>query len=270
MKKSILSILAFCTFLYSFAGLLDQNMNYSIFRISAKYNDAVAADYKEYPGSTTSDSSFIWGNFNTRFIGAELDARIFAMIIINAGYTYGTILGNRMYINSLDNYLTIGGASNGGYANVCIRTIDGMNGYLDIYTGFMYTSAEKKFSDFTSSGTVLNPGEFGSYKINMFGPNFGLRGDWVISSFMGIGGKIEGSPYYENNTVVSGWTAEPIEEYAKGYRYAAEFSVDFKFLLFDLKAGARSEKIHFNSGENATHDLDITYIGPFANVGFSI
>lgn len=271
MKKSILiSALAVLTFISAEAGLLDQNYNYSIFRLSFTYNDAMMADYKEYPGSIAEDSSFIWGRFNTRFAVAELDARIFAMLILNAGYKYGSILQNSMYINSLSDYLTISGSSNGGHVNVCLRTIDGMNGYFDVFAGFMYTSAEKQFTDFNSSGTIVNAGDFGKYKINMFGPNFGIRADWVLSSFIGIGGKIEGSPYFENNTTVSGWTAEPIEEFAKGYRCSTEFSVDFKFILFDLKAGARFEKIHFNSGENATHDLDITYMGPFANLGFSI
>jgi len=270
MKKLFLIIFTLISVAILNGGLLDQNMNFSIFRLSVSYNDAMMSDYKEYPGSTTSDSSFIWGKFNTKFTNVNLDSRIFASLILDIGYTNGNISANKMYINSLQDFLTINGASNGFHANLVFRMIEGMNGYFDIYGGFIYTSAEKKFNDYISSGVSVFPGEFGSYKINMFGPNIGVRADWIVSSFFGIGGKIEGSPYYENNTVVAGWTSVPIEEYAKGYRCAAEFSMNYKFLLFDINLGARFEKVHFNSGGNATHDLDITYMGPFLEVGLSI
>jgi len=270
MKKLFLIFFVSLFVAFLHGGLLDQNMNFSIFRLSVSYNDAMMSDYKEYPGEETSDSSFIWGDFNTRFVNVNLDSRIFASFILDIGYTNGAISSNKMYINSLQDFLTIKGASNGFHANLDFRIIEGTNGYFDIYGGFIYTSAEKKFNDYMSSGVSVFPGEFGSYKINMFGPNMGLRADWIVSSFWGIGGKIEGSPYFENNTIVAGWTENPIEEYAKGYRCAAEFSINYKFLLLDINMGARFEKVHFNSGENATHDLDITYIGPFAELGFSI
>lgn len=228
------------------------------------------SSYNEYPSPTTADQSYIWGKFDNVYGNVDFKLRLYRGLFLFGGFRYGVILPNLMYLNSLANSLTIGGSLWGFHADVAYRLIEDENATLDAYAGFLFGDGMKKFYDYTVSGTVVTPGNFGFYSIQLFGPEIGVSG--AIKSSIGIGfaADFNVSPYYENATAVSGWTPELIEESAKGWRYKLEAALTYTVSKAYFELGAAYEMIHYNYGDYATHDLTIRYAGPFLRAGMKI
>ncbi len=273
MKKLLFIMIITVFSLSAFAGMIDitQNANYSWFRISLNGYSAFDAEYNEFPDAASPSQDHIWGKFDTDFIGGSIEIRpLIPLLIIHGGYNRGMIKTNNMYIASPDQHLKISGSSNDFNVNVGIRPFNGAKGYMDITAGFCYLGAKKTFTDFIVDPDTIMPGTFGSYEAKMFGPQVTVRGKGIVHTFFGIGASISYSPYFENHSTVTGWTADPKQEFAKGYRYKAEGMIMFKFSLVDITAGMRFEKLYFNSSSEVTHDLNLIYSGPFVELGVSL
>lgn len=273
MKKTLAAIIITLVSVSMFAGMIDitQNANYSWFRLSVNGYSAFDSEYNEFPDATSPSQDQIWGKFDTDFFGGSVEIRpLIPFLIIHGGYKRGMIKTNQMYIASPDQHLTIAGSSNDFNVNVGVRPFNGAKGYLDVTAGFCYLGAKKTFTDFIVEPDTVNPGTFGSYEAKMFGPQVTVRGKGIVHTFFGVGATITYSPYFENHSIVTGWSADPKTEFAKGYRYLAEAMVMFKFSLVDVTAGMRFEKMYFNSSSEVTHDLNLLYSGPFIELGVSL
>lgn len=231
---------------------------------------AFDSTYDENPMPGIADQSYIWGDFDSIYGNLDFKLRIYKKLFFFGGFRYGAILPNTMYLNSLQNSLTIGGSVWGFHADLAYRLKETDLATMDVYVGFLYGNGVKQFYDYTEAGTVVSAGNFGNYAIALFGPEIGVCGRVSGSCGLGLSADLNVSPYYENATVVAGWTPEPMEESAAGWRYKFEAAGTWTLDTFYLGVGMSYEMIYYGYGDFATHDLTIRYAGPFLRVGLKI
>ena len=229
---------------------------------------AFDSSFEEYPDPKISNRDFIWGNFDTMFFEAGAKANVFAGILVGIRYNYGIILSNRMFLDDIDTYLTIGGFTHSFDISIGYRILQTDRSTLDVFAGFRYAYAMKNFRDYTKNGSVQMPGNFGNYVIHMFGPLVGIELKAPVFDYIGIRTTLVWDPYFENKTVVTGWTPQPIQESATGSRVALDAAIVGEISGFQLDLGYSYESVLFNYGLYATHSLGYVYAGPYLRFSF--
>ncbi len=238
--------------------------------LSLRIRPSLFAAYHEQAGENfLTEPQEIWGDFSTWFADIDAGLEILPWLFLRGRTQAGRISPNNMYIGNEISYLGISGYVVGFDLGPGFRLPN--TGTLETELGFSfsYRGGTKFFSDFSQDGTVFFPGQFGSYVFKMFGPDAWLSlglGPWANLPLT-ISLRAHGSPLFENHSLVSGWSPDPKEEFAKGFRYGGFLSLGWR-LVPDvyLESGWHLERMYYRSGELATHDLDILYSGPYLGI----
>jgi hypothetical protein len=225
--------------------------------------------YDEYPSPTTPGPMYIWGKFPSNFPELTVKVRVFDFLFAEGSFSLINILNSTMYLNSLQDKLTIDGTGWLIRANICFRVIESDQGYLDLYTGFRYSTGKKNFYDYSSGGSIVNPGNFGYYAFQMLGPQFGMRARFYFCDIIGLDTSISGTPYFENSSEVAGWSPTPKLEHAAGYNYSFKGGIVFDIDNLSITLGGQYEFLYYAYDELTSNDLTIRYAGPYVEVGYT-
>lgn len=212
---------------------------------------ALDSDYSEYPGVSAPEQDYIWGRFPTSYVQLSLQMQIVDRFYIRAGGQYGVIHPGTMFLDSITNTVAIHGSLWGFHTDAVYRLGERDEEYLDVYLGFLYTSAVKYL------------GSSGAYRIRLFGPQLGVKARGLFTEHFGYYADFFTSPHFENNSDISGIAPSLIEESAAGFRYGFDAAFLWEFDWFSFRVGLKYEKINYYSGQFATHSLDIRYAGPY-------
>jgi len=263
MKKAILTLTAlvlFCT--------TEAQFN----KIEFSYWNAFDASYIETASEDVLiDLGDIWGDFNTQFFELKYRKTYLHFVGIELNVRGGLIQPNFMYLYNENSYLTIGGGMAGADLNVLFIPIQKKDLGLAVFAGFSYTYTNKTFTDYSVYTIPINSGTFGSYKASMFGPQAGLMANKsFLNGLISLDLNLYTNPLYENEVVLSGWSSDPTDDYAKGYRFGASFFADAHLLKFYAGLGYRYEKSYFKYSMNDKYDLDFHFSGVQLRAGIEL
>ncbi|MFZ5941198.1 MAG: hypothetical protein ACOYXB_11560 [Bacteroidota bacterium] len=262
MKKLLFALAALAVF---------TSANSQFNKIELSYWNAFDAAYMETASEDLLiDPGDIWGDFDTQFLELNYRKTFLRFFGVDIHARGGLIQPNYMYLYNENSYLTIGGGMIGGSANLMFAPIQKKDMGLAVYAGFSYTYTNKTFNDYTLI-LVIKPGEFGSYKASMFGPEVGILFDKTfLAGMLGLEANIFCNPLYENEVVLSGWTQEPTDDYAKGMRLGGSLFADFHFMKFYGGLGYRYEESYFGYSMNDKYDLGFHFSGIQLRAGMEL
>jgi hypothetical protein len=228
---------------------------------------AFLSSYYEKPSPESGLTMDIYGGMPNYTAGLEVKAAVLDWLLLRVIGKGGFIGGAQMTIMP-DMSQTIGGGIYGFDADIMLRFFNSGILRAVLYSGFTLTSGTKTFSDFTQGGVVQVEGDSGYYKFAMFGPQAGLNAE--AGPFWGgfvFGADFFWSPLYENHSQVKNTSYK--EEFANGFRLGGSVTAGYMISSWKITAGWRHEKIYFNYGDTATHDLDINFSGPCLGGAFT-
>lgn len=236
-------------------------------RISLEGWSAFQSRFDENPGPET--AGHVWGEFGTQYLTGTAEYRIIGGLLAGVTAGYLVILDNTMYLHSNDTFTHFNGDAWQVVGNAYYRFWESDKNYADIGAGYQYVSAVKRFFDFTTLGTVTNPGNWGTYKINYSGAIYVVRGQlWPLADF-GLSGCVTGSPVMVNATEVSGY-GPVLQESAVGLRYRLEGALLWAPAAgWQAALGYRYEDLYFQEPSPTSFDLSIIYGGPFLSVAWT-
>ena len=264
--KKVLVIALFALFTVSL-GFANHNPD-SFLNISLRDWYAFDSMYDEYPSPATIQN-YIWGKFPSNFPELSAKVRVYDFIFAEGSFSLINILSSTMYLNSLQENLTIDGSGWLMRANICFRVVESEHGYLDLYTGFRYSAGTKNFYDYSTNGVIVMPGNFGGYSFQMLGAQFGMHARFYFCDIAGLDAVISGTPFFENSSVITGWPGGPTSEHAAGYNYSFRGGVVFDIDDLSLTVGGQYEYMYYGYNDNATHDLTVRYAGPYIEAGYT-
>ncbi len=247
--------------LISLVGLpiVAQSLNFPDWQFSVSGWWADGSKFDEQPGPAA--SGHVWGDFPSAYGQLRVAKKVFDRFQVALAWDQVAILPSWMYLHSDTVYTAFEGNGYNLSANLAYRLplLDDLA--LDVETGYNYTYAVKRFSDYTENGVILMPGNWGDYTISYQGPTFaaGLH-YWFIPS-LEFFGRIQGAPMVSNHTRVTGYGL-PQEEDAQGLAYRWEGGFTYHLLnTISFSLGYRFEDIYFHPPADDSFSLSIVYRG---------
>lgn len=223
---------------------------------------ANTSNFDENPGPET--AGHVWGDFPTTFYSATITKDIITGV--QAEVRLGTLTMNpsTMYLHSEDLSTEFDGSGMQFLGRLNYHLLDLWGLKVDVGAGYHTVSAVKNFYNQTSMATVVQPGNWGEYKIQYSGPVATLKASWKTPMGFGVGGHIDGAPMITNHTEVFDGTNTTLED-ASGLRYCMSGHVSYSLLPFlDILVGYQYEDIYFEEPSPDSFDLAIKYSGFFA------
>jgi len=251
------------TLLLALFTLIALNGKAQFDKVDLSFWNASGSSFMETPSPDLAFSlGNIWGDFDTRFIEADVQKSIMKLFAVNLHLRTGFIQPNSMYLYNENSYLTIGGAIFGGNLNLLFCPFNSKDLRLAAYAGFSYTRTNKQFNDYQLLGVIINSGNFGYYKSSMFGPEIGIiAGKSFLMDLIDVELTLFTDPLYENEVLVAGWSADPEDDYAKGYRFGGSLFAGVQLSKYYAGLGYRYEKSYFKYSINDQYDLDLHFSG---------